>query len=99
MQHRFIVFVHKNGNTVSGLLTSTLNDAFKTHGERVLGRNRAIEAFPFYEHSVQLVVQALRGVVLLCVEVEVQHRTLYPVLLHSGRPKKDACHLADKTVR
>ena len=55
LQHRLIIFIYKNDYTLSGLLTSTLNDTGKTQGERSLGRTSSVQALQ-YSGSVHNIV-------------------------------------------
>ena len=80
LQHRFVILIYQNNYTLSGLLTSTLNDTCKTQGKRCLGWTGAVLAFPIFQIIIQYLIQTFRSVILLDIQVEMQYRIFNPIL-------------------
>ena len=63
------------------LLAGTPDHSGEAKGKRAFRHSRAIKLFPFCHSFFQLFVQAVRGVILPYIQVDVQHGAFYPVFL------------------
>ena len=88
LQHWLVVLVNEYDDPLSGLFVCTLDYAVEAHCKSYFGRITAVQLFPFGKLSVEQVLQAFRPVVLLRVEVDVQHGVGRPVVgqLVDGKP-------------
>lgn len=81
LQHGLVVFVDEDGHTLPRLLAGTPDHSGEAKGKRAFRHSRAIKLFPFCHSFFQLFVQAVRGVILPYIQVDVQHGAFYPVFL------------------
>ena len=70
LQHRLIIFIYKNDYTLSGLLTSTLNDTGKAQGKGCFRRTGAVLAFPIFKIIIQYFILTIRSVIFFYIEIQ-----------------------------
>ena len=80
LQHRFVVFIHKDGDTVTGLLHRTLYDSFKAEGKSRFTRSRTILFLPSTQSIIQYFVQTVRRIILPDIQIQMQYGTYRPIL-------------------
>ena len=81
LQHRLVVFVHENDNTLVVLLCDTFDKTFEAKLRRYFGRIFTVNILQLAEKVVEHVEQSVFGVVLTCIEVKIDDGIDRPVLL------------------
>ena len=80
LQHRFIILVHKDDNTLSRLFISQTNDMVKPFFRRTIGIGAAIGPFPDFKIFIQFLKQRIGIFIVTGIQIKMQHRIIYPVL-------------------
>ena len=81
LEHRFVVFVHKDYHTLPCLLASTLDDSGKAQKVCTFGNIGAIKFFPFGKVLLQYITQTFGRIIPFDVQVQMQNGMFCPVFL------------------
>ena len=81
LEHRFVVFVHKDYHTLPCLLASTLDDSGKAQRVCTFGNIGAIKFFPFGKVLLQYITQTFGRIIPFDVQVQMQNGMFCPVFL------------------
>ena len=79
LQQRLVVFVNENHHGVTFFLKDALDNAFKALRQCHLIYIAAITLFPFREKQVEPLLQNFLMIILVGIEVEMQHRIDSPL--------------------
>ena len=80
LQHRFIILVHKDDDTLACLLISQTDDMVKPFFRRTIGVWAAIGSLPDFKIFVQFLKQRIGIFIVTGIQIKMQHRIIYPLL-------------------
>ena len=79
LKHRFVVLVDKDGNTFAAFFAGTADNSGKPQGERGFRRTGFIKFLPLFQCVVEDFIQTLRCIILLDIQIKMQHGPFYPI--------------------
>ena len=77
-QERLVVFVHQDDDLLPGTLASTLNDAPEAAFYGFFCFVGTVKLLPFLQAQVQVLLEVVRGLILLAAQIQMQHGVLHP---------------------